>query len=158
MKIHVRRAEKRDLERIEELLVQVCNVHAEGRPDLFVENRKKYSGEELELLIRDDSRPVFVGTDEQDRVKGYAFCIVTDTIGSHFLKEHRELYLDDLCVDALCRGEGVGAAIYDYVVAYAREIGCYHLTLNVWACNPGAMAFYEARGMKLLKKTMEVLL
>ena len=48
--------------------------------------------------------------------------------------------------------------LFDFIKTYAKEIGCYHVTLNVWACNPGAMAFYESRGMKLLKKEMEVIL
>ena len=26
---------------------------------------------------------------------------------------------------------------------FAREKGCYNVTLNVWTCNPRAAAFYE---------------
>ena len=45
-----------------------------------------------------------------------------------------------------------------YIREYAKEIGSYHLTLNVWACNPSAMKFYEKQGMQMLKKEMEILL
>jgi GNAT superfamily N-acetyltransferase len=53
---------------------------------------------------------------------------------------------------------GAGQIIYDYIKEYAKEIGCYHMTLNVWACNPSAMRFYEKQGMQMLKKEMEILL
>ena len=39
MDIVVRRAEIRDTARIRELLLQVCHVHAVGRPDIFREVR-----------------------------------------------------------------------------------------------------------------------
>ena len=51
-----------------------------------------------------------------------------------------------------------GKHIYDFIKDYAKEIGCYHLTLNVWACNPSAMKFYEAMGLKPQKIHMETIL
>ncbi len=156
--LKVRRAETKDIPRIMELLVQVCNVHHDGRPDIFRRDATKYTPAELEILIADDTRPIFVGVDGGDRVLGYGFCVVTETEGTHALQAMRSLYIDDLCVDENLRGGGIGRRIYEYIVDYARGIGCYHLTLNVWACNPSAMAFYEARGLKMLKKEMEVIL
>ena len=158
MGIKVRRAEKRDIPKMLDLLTQVCMVHHNGRPDIFKPFSQKYHAEELEILIEDDTRPIFVGTDEADQVLGYGFCIVTETKDNNVLHDIKTLYIDDLCVDETCRGRGVGKAIYEYITNYAKEIGCYHLTLNMWACNPDAMAFYEARGLKMLKKEMEVIL
>ena len=156
--IKVRRAEKRDIPRVLELLTQVCMVHHKGRPDIFKADSQKYHAEELELLFEDETRPVFVGVDEHDRVLGYGFCVLVDYSGSNVQVERTELYLDDLCVDESARGKGVGSVIFDYIRSYAKEIGCYHLTLNVWACNPVAMAFYESKGMEMLKKEMEIVL
>ena len=47
---------------------------------------------------------------------------------------------------------------YDKVVKYAKEIGCYNLTLNVWSCNESAQKFYERQGLKPQKTTMETIL
>ena len=44
------------------------------------------------------------------------------------------------------------------IVRYAKMRGCSAITLNVWCCNEGAMAFYEKLGMKPQKIGMEVLL
>ena len=156
--IQVRRAEDRDIPKIINLLTQVCNVHHSGRPDIFKSDSQKYTRGQLEVLLRDETRPVFVGAGADGEVLGYGFCIVTETRDNNVLCDMKTLYIDDLCVDEAARGKGVGRAIYDFIVDYAKEIGCYHLTLNVWACNPAAMAFYEARGLKMLKKEMEVIL
>ena len=158
MGIQVRRARSEDIPRILELLTQVCNVHNSGRPDIFRKDAQKYRADELELLIADDTRPIFVGVDEADRVLGYSFCVIIDYCGNNVIRDRRELYIDDLCVDEQIRGGGVGSTLFSYVKEYAKKIGCYHVTLNVWACNPDAMAFYESRGMKMLKKEMEILL
>ena len=158
MSITVRRAELKDIPRILDLLVQVCGVHADGRPDIFRAGQTKYNEAELRILLQDESRPVFVGVDDRGIVQGYGFCIVTETKGSHILQDMKELYIDDLCVDQNCRGTGCGSVIYEAVKQYAKDIGCYHLTLNVWACNPDAMAFYKAKGMNMLKMGMETIL
>jgi len=44
------------------------------------------------------------------------------------------------------------------VIDFARREGFYNVTLNVWSCNPGAQAFYEAMGMKPYKIGMEQVL
>jgi ribosomal protein S18 acetylase RimI-like enzyme len=44
------------------------------------------------------------------------------------------------------------------VLDLARETGCYNVTLNVWAENPSAIAFYKAQGMKPQKYGMETIL
>lgn len=41
----------------------------------------------------------------------------------------RTLYIDDLCVDETKRGTHIGKQLYEYVVAFAKEQGCYNLTL-----------------------------
>ena len=68
------------------------------------------------------------------------------------------LYIDDLCVDAAMRGKGYGKVLYDHAVTYARDNGYYNLTLNVWACNPSAMGFYEKCGLAVQKVGMELVL
>ena len=141
----IRRAEQRDIPDIMNLLVQVDMVHHNGRPDLFKGPATKYSEEELAVILRDDSRPVFVLTDETDsHVLGHAFCMMQQHIGDRVLTDIKTLYIDDICVDENARRQHVGRRLYEAVLAYARECGCYNVTLNVWACNPDAQAFYES--------------
>ena len=153
----VRRAEARDIPAILDLLVQVDMVHHNGRPDLFKGPATKYSAEELERILVDEETPVFVCTDEQNRVLGHGFCVMQHS-GGQFMEEHTTVYIDDICVDEEARGRGVGRALYEHILAFAREKGAYNVTLNVWTCNPGAMAFYERLGLTPYKVGMEKIL
>ena len=153
----VRRAEIRDIDSILKLLVQVDMVHHNGRPDLFKGPATKYSAEELKAILADEGTPVFVCTDEEDKVLGHGFCIIQRS-GGQLMVEHTTLYIDDICVDEAARGRGVGKALYEHILAFAREKGCYNVTLNVWSCNPGAIAFYEKLGLVPYKVGMEKIL
>lgn len=155
--MQIRRAESRDSEKIKDLLNQVLNVHHNGRPDVFKPGCRKYTDEELTALMADEKKPIFVYEDE-DGVQGYAFCIIKITKGDNILCDMKTLYIDDLCVDECARGKHVGTALYDYVKSYAKDIGCYNLTLNVWECNPGAKKFYEKMGLIPQKTIMETVL
>ena len=156
--MNVRRATEKDIPRILELLVQVDMVHHNGRPDLFKGPATKYNEEELKVLLADEEKPVFVCVDEEDRVLGHAFCIHQQVIGNSVLTDVRTLYIDDICVHEDARGKYVGKALYEAVVEYAKAHDFYNITLNVWACNPGAMKFYEAMGTVPQKICMEKVL
>lgn len=157
MTVEVRRATVGDVPGLVDLLLQVCAVHAEGRPDLFVMGARKYSDAELCALLSDEGRPVFVAV-EGERVVGHAFCVLEDFRGSNNMQPVLTLYIDDICVDEGHRGRGVATALYNHVLDYARGLGCHNVTLNVWSCNPGAKAFYEAMGMTPYKIGMEQVL
>lgn len=156
--MEIRRAEEADMPRIEELLRQVNLVHHKGRPDLFKYGARKYTDEELRVLIHDDSRPIFVALDSAGTVQGYAFCIFQQYVNHNIMTDIKTLYIDDLCVDEACRGQHIGTALYRHVLDFARASGCYNVTLNVWSLNESAMKFYQAQGLKPQKVGMEVLL
>ncbi len=154
----VRRAEQRDIPRILELLVQVDMVHHNGRPDLFKGPATKYNGAQLKEILEKDETPTFVCVNEEDIVLGHAFTISKQILGDNVLTDVRTLYIDDICVDEAARGQGVGRTLYDHVIQFAKEQGYYNVTLNVWTCNPPAMKFYEAMGLKPQKICMELVL
>lgn len=156
--MEIRRAEEKDLSRVKDLLSQVLEIHASIRPDLFIPGTTKYTDEELLDIFKDDMRPVFVAADENDQVVGYAFCVMHDPVDSNNMIPHGMLYIDDLVVDQSTRGKHVGRTLFEYVKAYAKEQGCYHVTLNVWEGNDSARKFYESVGLKVQKTVMETVL
>ncbi len=155
----IRRAEIKDMEGINNLLRQVLYVHHVGRPDIFKAEGKKYRDEELKAIIEDDSTPVFVAVeDESGKVLGHCFTMINEVKGHSSLVDNKTLYIDDLCIDEGARGQHVGKALYDYTLEFARSIGCYNVTLNVWAKNESAQKFYEAMGLTVQKIGMEIIL
>ncbi|NBH83703.1 GNAT family N-acetyltransferase [bacterium C-53] len=156
--MRIRRARKHDLDGINRLLLQVLTVHHNGRPDLFKGNTRKYTDAQLLKMIEDDEKPIFVAADEKDCVMGYAFCMFVQHMNDNILTDIRTLYIDDLCVDETIRGQHIGKALYEHVLAFAKESGCYNVTLNVWSLNDSAMRFYEKCGLKPQKIGMEKIL
>ncbi len=144
----IRRAENRDIDEILRLLVEVNMVHHTIRPDLFKGPATKYSHEELEQKLKNDSDPIFVYTDDEDRMLGYIFCQEEVTQESPLRTGIRTLYIDDLCVDEKSRGQHVGKKLYEYTLNYAREQGYYNVTLHVWGGNDPALHFYRRMGMQ----------
>lgn len=154
----IRRALTKDMDGINGLLMQVCLVHHKGRPDLFKYGAKKYTDKELQDILQDDSRPVFVALDEQEKVLGYAFCVFQQHLNNNILTDIKTLYIDDLCVQESLRGQHIGKQIYNHVLSFAKEAHCYNVTLNVWSLNTSALKFYEACGLKPQKIGMETIL
>jgi len=154
----IRMAEERDLEGIKSLLLQVLTVHHKGRPDIFKPDSRKYTDNEIIDIIHNEKTPVLIAEGEDGGVMGYAFCIFQQHINSNIMTDIRTLYIDDLCVDENQRGKHIGQALYNAVLDFARENGCYNVTLNVWSCNESAMRFYEKMGLKPQKVGMEKIL
>ena len=157
MSVEIRRAGAQDVAGVHELLSQVLEVHAAGRPDLFRTGTRKYTDEELLGIFANDETPVFVAV-EGPEVLGHAFCVLEDHTAENNWQDVKTLYIDDICVSEKSRGRHVGTALYRHVIDYARGLGCHDVTLNVWSCNPGAKAFYEAMGMTPYKVGMEQVL
>ena len=157
MGISIRRAIISDIPGLNELLHQVHKVHADKRPDLFKEGKKKYNEEELKKIINNYREPVFVVVDEKKNLLGHVFCIFKEN-KKESLADIVTLFVDDLCVSEKARGKGIGAKLYEYVVNFALKNGCYNVTLDVWSCNEQAIKFYEKCGMKVQKVIMEKIL
>ena len=101
----IRQAQKKDIPQVANLLYQVHDIHAKGRPDLFVMGERKYTDDELAEIFADtENRPVFVA-EENEKILGYAFCLFDEIKASRSRYGVKSLYIDDLCVDAEARGE-----------------------------------------------------
>lgn len=139
-------AEKRHIPGMLRLLRQVGAIHAQGRPDLFQQGAQKYNEAQLEALLQDPGSPIFIA--EEADVVGYCFCQCQTVAENACLKGRRELYIDDLCVDAAARGAGVGKTLYRHVCRWAKEAGFHYITLHVWDFPGSAEGFYRSLGMK----------
>lgn len=152
----IRKAEKKDIPGLINLLYQVDAVHNGIRPDLFKGNTAKYNEQELEEILKDDSKPIFVYDD--GKILGHAFCQISEVKNHRLLQDAKTLYIDDICVDEQSRGRHIGKALYEYVRDYAKSIGCHNITLNVWEGNDSAYNFYKSMGMYIQKTGMETIL
>ncbi|MBC8570230.1 ribosomal protein S18-alanine N-acetyltransferase [Zongyangia hominis] len=78
----------------------------------------------------------YVALDPQDRVAGYA--------GMHNIVG--EGYITNIAVYASCRRRGIGRALLQTLLHFAKEHELRLVTLEVRASNTGAIALYEQMG------------
>ena len=150
----IRRAETADIPDILRLLVQVCDVHAEIRPDIFKWGGVKYTEAEISQILSDANRPIWCAV-EDGKFLGYCFCQWKVYRDSTVFTDRKELYIDDLCVDETARGQGVATALFRYVTDIAKTEGMDFVSLNVWHGN-SALYFYEKMGMTPRKTILEL--
>ena len=157
-KMKIRKAEEKDIPRLLALLGQVLQIHAEIRPDIFISGTTKYTVGQLAELLKQEDKPIYVAVDKDDVCRGYAFCQLKEQPFSTNMVPFKSLFIDDLCVDRQARGQHIGESLFEYVKQQAKELGCYEVTLNVWAGNTPAEHFYEKMGMKTKERQMEYIL
>ena len=153
----IRFAKPGDVVGILSLLRQVGQVHHAGRPDIFRAGAQKYGASQVLAMLEDPNIRIFVAV-EGTKVLGYGFCMLKTYQHDPVIADHTELYIDDLCVDEGSRGKHIGTRLYEEICQYARLRKCDAITLNVWACNGAALAFYESLGLTPQKIGMEMLL
>ena len=149
----IRKAELKDIEAIGRILCQVNDVHAKGRPDIFIEGKRKFNDEELKEILSNDELEFYVY--EEDEVCAYACIEMHEYPKSENRHARKEIYVEDLCVDEKYRHQGIATKLLDYISELGKQRGCDALTLNMWACNKGAEAFYKIYGMQPFKTVME---
>ena len=144
--MNIRKAEEKDIPRLLALLGQVLQIHAEIRPDIFIPGTTKYTVCELAELLQQEDKPIYVA------------CQLKEQPFSINMVPFKSLFIDDLCVDKQARGQHIGESLFEYVKQQAKVLGCYEVTLNVWAGNTSAEHFYEKMGMKTKERQMEYIL
>ena len=150
----IRPAEISDIPDLLRLLQQVCDVHAQIRPDIFKLGGTKYTESDLLQILSDESSPIWCAV-ENEQFLGYCFCKWKEFRDSTVMLDRRELYIDDLCVDEAARGKGIATELFRHVTAVARAEGAAFITLNVWHGN-SALNFYEKMGMRPQKTILEL--
>ncbi len=153
--MEVRFAQAGDIPAILGLLRQVGQVHHKARPDLFRSGAQKYGASQLLAMLEDPKTPIFVAA-EKKKVLGYGFCRVKSYDHDPVFTDHTEVYIDDLCVEEACRGQGIGSTLYAQICRYAKMRQADRVTLNVWSGNEHAVAFYKKLGLQPQKIGLEM--
>jgi GNAT superfamily N-acetyltransferase len=151
----IRFAQEKDIERINELLVQIGGIHHKARPDIFNPATPKFNRDELLGILDSANKFIFVAVDDNDVVQGHLFCHIRESDGQGVVAKIKTMWIEDLCVDENIRSKGIGSQLFDVVEKFAKEQQCDSITLNVWQFNEGAKVFYEKKGMSIQRTTLE---
>lgn len=152
----IRLAERKDYQALQELLLEISQVHHELRPDLFKPASVKFEMEDLEELLKNSESPIFV-YERDGRILGHLFLRfkVSENRVRH---PKKSLYIEDLCVAKKARHQGIGQELLQFAEAFGRKHQAFNITLNVWHANQIAYRFYDKADFKPQQTQMEKIL
>ena len=147
-------AKEEELPRVNELRRQVNDLHAEGKPEVFKPGFSEALRNYLYTIWNDPEQEIVV--DERDgKVCGFAILHHIVKPENPFMWTRDYLDIDEFCVDAACRRQGIATEMIDFIRAYAKEKGYSRIELNMWEFNRDALSFYEAAGFSTYRRYME---
>lgn len=144
-------AREADWESVRRLSVQIHDLHAAWRPDIYCHSDTPYPKEAFLEDIR--NRLVYVAKVEQT-VAGYAVLSIQQKGGPGTV-EKKMLRLDSICVEEAIRGHGFGKAMVMDVFALAKAFGCSEVILGVHPENDKAVGFYQKCGFRIRTINMD---
>ena len=134
-----------DWEDVKRLSVQIHDLHAAWRPDIYFHHEEPYPMDKFLEDIR--SRMVYVAK-INGIVAGYVVLAVQRKGGPGTV-ERKLLRLDSIVVEKDIRGHGIGKTMVEEVRALARAFGCSQLILGVHPENDDAVGFYQKCGFRI---------
>ena len=143
----IRLATEQDIPAIQNLFREIMDLHIKERPDIFKNTPANYSQEKLRAFLHNHETPIYVATQEDGLILGYALCQYRNIQNRPFVQDIKYCYLDDLCVTQQHRAKGIGTSLYNHVKSEALRNGCAAIRLNVWTLNKSAIRFYEKLGL-----------
>ena len=139
----IRNIRKSDYQAIDRLLLQLHQVHIEGRPELFLPLEHFMSEESFNNLIQDEEM-ITILAEKKFKVVGCCFVSLLSHSG---MVRMRTAYIDQLVVDEKYRQRGIGKRLFKFAEKRAKELGAKRIDLMVWGHNRIAIQAYEAYGM-----------
>jgi len=158
MNVRLREARIEDATQLIALRRQLDDMNAEARPDLFV-SADYFDEQKIRSCMNDVKSRVIVAVTDEPPETAIAYMILNKEIapeGILFKTPRMFLYINDLCVGTTHRRQGIGAALMEYAVAYANEIGADALELHVAEFNTNAIRLYESFGLETRNRRMEL--
>ncbi len=157
MSIHVRAATKEDYVSLLPIARETQEKHIQAHPHIFQSGtaglpEKYYLG-----LLKGGSKVVYVAEVERSIV-GYVIMELSNVAYLDILVPRKVAFIADIAVMKSHQGKGIGYALFQKCVEWAKTKEADSLDLMVWEFNKDAMAFYERQGMESMNRTMSLAL
>lgn len=134
-----------DFKRVNELAVQVHEMHVKWNPDIFRSVEEVITKEEFENRISNEE--IYVAKKENEIVGYIVFNIKEKEASS--MRYRKQLNIEAICVDEKQRRNGIGTKILNNIKEIAKSKGCTDLYLTVNQENENAIKVYEKFGFKV---------
>ena len=141
-----------DWQEIKRLSVQIHDLHAAWRPDIYYSCAEPYPREDFLAHIAE--KRVYVA-----KIGG---CVAGYLVLSFFTKggpgthASKGARLDSICVEESLRGHGIGKEMVRDARILAKAFGCKELMLGVHPENDDAVSFYQKCGFRIRTINMDM--
>ena len=140
-----------DREAVNALAREVHAMHIAWRPDIYEMPEQLYPQSRFDDAIR--ARQLYVAK-IGGAVAGYVLVKIREYNWPGMVYR-KVMLLDELCVDEICRGQGIGTQMMQEVRALAKAFGCTDLQLGVYPQNDAAVSFYQKCGFSIRSIEMQ---
>lgn len=151
----IRYAKRSELDRVNEIRLQVNNVHANGRPDIF---RNDFCDEMQNIIYRvfDNENSDVIVAVKDETICGFATVEYITREETPYSLRRKFYQIAEFGVDENYRRMGVATQIINFCKNEAKSKGFGRLELDVWKFNKGAIEFYNSVGFKTYREYMEL--
>ena len=149
----IRLAAKEDLDQISRLQAQAAALHHQARPGVYPPFSPALTQEALKLWENPAAEVIVALRD--GAAAGYAVVFYREIPSSPHSAARRVCHIEEFAVDETCRRQKIGAQLFAFIKARAKEKGFSQIQLNVWDFNQPALAFYQSMGFKPFRHSME---
>ena len=144
-------AKESDWEAVKRISVQIHDLHAQWRPDIYFHTDEPFPKIAFLNGIRD--RMVYVAK-IRDTVVAYVVLAIMERGGPGAVA-YKAMRLESICVDEAHRGQGIGRTVVADVRALAKAFGCREILLGVHPENDRAVGFYQKCGFRIRTINMD---
>lgn len=141
-----------DLSQLGPLLEQVDQLHLDWYPQIFRPAESARSLQNLQKLLQETEVLLAVACSE---IWGAIFYKIQSIPDNPLYQPGQQLLIDNLVVDQQQRGQGLGQALVQRVIAEARAQGISVIRLNVYDKNLSARNLYQKLGFEPLFSRLE---
>ena len=145
-------ARESDWEDVRRLSVQIHDLHAAWRPDVYFHTDEPYPQDKFLEDIRE--RMVYVA--KIDGITAGYVVLAVMRKGGPGTVERKLMRLESICVEESIRGHGIGKTMVEEVRALAKAFGCSQLILGVHPENDAAVGFYQKCGFRIRTINMDM--
>jgi ribosomal protein S18 acetylase RimI-like enzyme len=155
MNLKIREAANTDYSEICNLVAEVYKLHLKNRPDVYLDIENPFPKDRFDSLLGSSDTKIFVIENKNNDLAAYSIIQIMTT-QNPILIPKKFLYIDDFCVAAASKRNGIGKILFNHIVDFAHKENAESIQLNVWEFNEDAIKFYEALGMKTRNRRMEI--
>ena len=111
--------------------------------NILYEGKLKYDRfKDIYKLKLQDQNSYYIVAIEEDNIVG----VLTSELQEKLHRERLQLFIEDLIVEELKRNNGIGKALIENAVNYAKDNNCEVVELTSYKDNVKAHKFYENNG------------